>query len=110
METYSSDHGQCDSTNDYDLVENNRRELIDQIEKGDPSAFQKLLANDLEQLQKQYQTIAVQMNISGGLTTKVLTALFAGVQAKIAGRTFAHWVTNTSAEVAIQFLRGTRTS
>ena len=110
MDKFNPDRAQCDSTSDSDLAESYRSVLLDKFEKGDPSAFQELLANDLEQLQKQYQTIAVQKNISGGLTTKVMTALFAGVQAKIGGRDFAHWVSNTSAEVALQYLRSARTS
>jgi hypothetical protein len=106
MDKFSPDRRQYDPTGEYDFAEKQRRELIDKFEKGDSSAFQKLLAMDLEQLQKQYQTISAQNGSSGGLTTNVMRALFVGVQTKIAGRSFAHWVTNTSAKVALQYLQG----
>ncbi len=92
------------------IAENRQRELIDKFEKGDPSAFQELLANDLDQLQQRYQTIAANEDNSGGLTINVMKAVFAGIQAKIADRSFAHWVAGTAAEVSIDYLRDARTS
>ena len=110
MDGNNTKRGQYVSMGESNIAENQQRELIDKFERGDPSAFQELLANDLEQLQQQHRTIAARERDSRGLTTKVMKALFAGVQAKLADRSFAHGVAVAAAEVSMDDLRGASTS
>ena len=110
MDFFNSDQGQYDPKGESNIARNHQRELINNCEKGDPSVFEEILVNELEQLQEKYQTIAAQEGSFEGFTNEVMKALFAGIQAKITGRNFANWVAGTAAEVAIEYLRGAHTS
>lgn len=84
-----------------------QRDLIKKFEEGHPSAFQEILANNIEQLQHLIEEIATQEGNPDGLTKEVIKALFAGIQAKIADRKFVRWVAKTGAKTALKNLRNT---
>lgn len=106
MDENRNDRGQHDPSGESVVPEDHQKELIKKFENGYPSVFQELLANDMEQLQHQIETIAAQEGNCQGLTKEVIKALFAGIQAKIADRKFVRWIARTGAKAALENLRG----
>ena len=101
------DGGQHDPNIERFIPEDHLRDLVKNFEKGYPSAFQEILATNMDQLQHLIERIATQEANSHGLTKEVINALFAGVQAKIADRKFVRWVARTGAKAALENLRST---
>lgn len=104
--TYSRQH---DPSQESVILENNHRELLKNFENGYPSAFQEILANNIEHLQHSIETIANQEGYPDGLTKEVIKALFGGIQAKIADHKFVRWVAKTGAKAAVENFRSQST-
>lgn len=108
MNENRNDGGQHDPNNERFIPEDHQRDLVKKFEKGCPSAFQEILATNMEQLQHLIERIATQEANSHDLTKEVIKALFSGVQAKIADPKFVRWVARTGAKAALENLRSTK--